>query len=71
MLHKGWEFYWITSFMDGITVFKFEIYKCGQILCGHKPYFFMTGHNFSFVYECNHNLPNTVRVTLSDVTLPS
>ena len=23
---------------------KFEIQKCGQILCAHKPYFLMLGH---------------------------
>ena len=27
---------------------KFEIQKCGQILCAHKPYFLMPGH----IYEC-------------------
>ena len=26
---------------------KFEIQKCGQILCAHKPYFLMPGHNYS------------------------
>ena len=25
-------------------LFKFEIQKCGQILCAHKPYFLMLGH---------------------------
>ena len=25
---------------------KFEIQKCGQILCAHKPYFLMPSHNF-------------------------
>ena len=25
-------------------LFKFEIQKCGQILCVHKPYFLMPGH---------------------------
>ena len=24
---------------------KFEIQKCGQILCAHKPHFLMPGHN--------------------------
>ena len=28
-------------------LFKFEIQKCGQILCAHKPYFLMPGHIFS------------------------
>ena len=27
---------------------KFEIQKCGQILCAHKPYFFMPGHNYYY-----------------------
>ena len=26
---------------------KFKIQKCGQILCAHKPYFLMPGHNYS------------------------
>ena len=25
-------------------LFKFEIQKCGQILCAHKPYFLMPSH---------------------------
>ena len=25
-------------------LFKFEIQKCGQIFCAHKPYFLMLGH---------------------------
>ena len=45
---------------------KFEIQKCGQILCAHKPYFLMPGHNYivhlpisnlqelhSYVYDYN------------------
>ena len=27
-------------------LFKFEIQKCGQILCAHKPYFLMLGHKY-------------------------
>ena len=27
-----------------IKLFKFEIQKCGQILCAHKPCFLMLGH---------------------------
>ena len=27
---------------------KFEIQKCGQILCAHKPYFLMPGHKCHF-----------------------
>ena len=30
---------------------KFEIQKCGQILCVHKPYFLMPGHKLEFVYK--------------------
>ena len=29
-----------------LELFKFEIQKCGQILCAHKPYFLMPGHIF-------------------------
>ena len=29
-----------------MKLFKFKIYKCGQILCAHKPYFLMPGHNY-------------------------
>ena len=25
-------------------LFMFEIQKCGQVLCAHKPYFLMPGH---------------------------
>ena len=28
-------------------LFKFEIQKCGQILCAHKPYFLMPGHHYA------------------------
>ena len=30
-------------------LFKFNIQKCGQILCAHKPYFLMPGHIFAIV----------------------
>ena len=30
-------------------LFKFEIKKCGQILCAHKPYFLMPGHILSAI----------------------
>ena len=44
---------------------KFEIQKCGQILCAHKPYIFMPGHIFHYIqplissqkfycYACKH-----------------
>ena len=26
------------------SYWKFEIQKCGQILCAHKPHFLMPGH---------------------------
>ena len=32
-------------------LFKFEIQKCGQILCAHKPYFLMPGH----ILWCHHS----------------
>ena len=28
-----------------VKLFNFEIQKCCQILCAHKPYFLMPGHN--------------------------
>ena len=31
---------------------KFEIQKCGQILCAHKPYFLMLGH----IYQTFHKI---------------
>ena len=30
-----------------IKLFNFEIQKCGQILCAHKPYFLIPGHIFT------------------------
>ena len=35
---------------------KFEIQKCGQILCAHKPYFLMPGHICDQVWE-NRSYP--------------
>ena len=55
-------------------LFKFEIQKCGQILCAHKPYFLMPGHiytrpkveylrdNHAYIHlllQYDHNLINT------------
>ena len=31
-------------------LYKFKIQKYGQILCVHKPYFLMPGHNLQVVY---------------------
>ena len=31
-------------------VTKFQSVKSGQILCAHKPYLLMLGHNYSIVY---------------------
>ena len=33
-------------------LFKFEIQKCGQILCAHKPYFLMLGHICYYITTC-------------------
>ena len=33
-----------------IKLFKFEIQKCTQILCVHKPYFLMPGHIYVKIY---------------------
>ena len=32
-------------------LFKFEIQKCGQILCAHKPYFLIPGHIYNVTFE--------------------
>ena len=37
----------ITFLRLFIKLFKFEIQKCGQILCAHKPCFLMPGHILS------------------------
>ena len=34
-----------------VKLLKFEIQKCGQILCAHKPYFLMPGHILSVVHQ--------------------
>ena len=39
---------------------KFEIQKCGQILCAHKPYFLMPGHKFKVTL-------NIIKLTLSQI----
>ena len=36
----------ITLLLLSTELFKFEIQKDGQILCVHKPYFLMPGHNW-------------------------
>ena len=30
-----------------MKLFNFEILKCSQILCAHKPYFLMPGHIYA------------------------
>ena len=37
---------YISLLFLSAKLFKFEIQKCGQILCAHKPYFLMPGHNY-------------------------
>ena len=32
-----------------MSYLSFEIQKCGQILCAHKPYFLMPGHNLTII----------------------
>ena len=32
---------------------KFEIQKCGQLLCAHKPYFLMLGHKYNEIKMCD------------------
>ena len=36
-----------------VKLLKFEIQKCGQILCAHKPYFLMPGHIYPYVLGFN------------------
>ena len=36
----------IRLLLFNTELFKFEIQKYGQILCVHKPYFLMPGHNY-------------------------
>ena len=43
-------------------LFKFEIQKCGQILCAHKPYFLMPGHTYIYIY---------IYISLSTIVLNS
>ena len=40
------------------TLFKFEIQKCGQILCAHKPYFLMPGHICLWILKCDSACKN-------------
>ena len=42
--------YFIKLLHVSIKLFKFEIQKCGRILCAHKPYFLMPGH--IYIYIC-------------------
>ena len=43
---------------------KFEIQKCGQILCAHKPCFLMPGHIYIYVgYHYNGRSRNFHRTT--------
>ena len=39
----------LLLFFTELFNFKFEIQKCGQILCAHKPYFLMPGHIWLFL----------------------
>ena len=41
-------------------LFKFEIKKCGQILCAHKPYFLMPGHIYSLNFVRGFSLHNGI-----------
>ena len=35
-----------------MKLFNFEIQKCGQILCAHKPYFLKPGHKCVYMKQC-------------------
>ena len=41
---NGWNV--IRLLFLSAKLLKFEIQKSGQILCAHKPYFLMPGHNY-------------------------
>ena len=44
----------IRLLLLSVKLLKFEIQKCGQILCAHKPYFLMPGHIYCIcrlIYE--------------------
>ena len=47
---------------------KFEIQKCGQILCAHKPYFLMPGHNLRNLgrFWVGHDASNTLQLSSND-----
>ena len=45
MLHKN-SMSFIRLLLLFTELFKFEIQKCGPILCAHKPYFLMPGHKY-------------------------
>ena len=49
-----------------IKLLKFEIQKCGQILCAHKPYFLMPGHIYriSYTLRCSKNVLNNAVTTV-------
>ena len=38
-----------------MKLFKFEIQKCGQFLCAHKPCFLMPGHKCDQIWENVHS----------------
>ena len=55
---------------------KFEIQKCGQILCAHKPYFLMPGHIYSLGFSVHmikfvlmHHVKNRRNQTVNLVKL--
>ena len=54
MLHKWCEFYDYYCYLQ--SYFKFEIQKCGQILCAHKPYFLIQGHILCWHNRLRHTI---------------
>ena len=44
----------IGSLFLSAKLLKFEIQKCGQILCAHKPYFLMPGHIYRNLIYCTN-----------------
>ena len=59
MLHKWWE---CRLLFLSAKLLKFEIQRCGQILCAHKPYFLMPGHKYRSYFKALLGLAKVVIV---------
>ena len=52
-----------------IKLLKFEIQKCGQILCAHKPCFLIPGHKCSRVVLLYHHTVITTNIFMPLCTI--